>query len=145
MDHVKYYTRRILDLHSFLSRFDDVVDRGGRSGLLQFEAKCPSHETNHRSLAIAKTSDGRYLVHCHAGCTAADVLAAVGLSLSDLYPDGALADRYRQHKKSLESRVDAGVLDIATSDREAGKRLSEEDKKRERSAWIAKNRRGFFA
>lgn len=31
-------------------------------------------------------------MHCHAGCDVADVLASIGLSMSDLYPDGAIRD-----------------------------------------------------
>lgn len=51
---------------------------------------CPSHQPpphphgRGRTLSIAETDDGRVLAHCHAGCAAADVLAA--LALRDLYP-----------------------------------------------------------
>jgi capsule polysaccharide modification protein KpsS len=38
-------------------------------------------------LSIAESDDGRVLIHCFVGCAAADILAAVGISLSDLYPE----------------------------------------------------------
>ena len=55
-------------------------------------AYCPAHQPpphtaeRGRTLSIALTTAGRVLLHCHAGCAAADVLAAVGLTLRDLYP-----------------------------------------------------------
>jgi hypothetical protein len=32
------------------------------------------------------------LIHCFAGCSPNDVLEAVGLSMTDLFPDGAIRD-----------------------------------------------------
>lgn len=87
---MSYHTRRVLDLHAFLGHFDDIRHVGSRGDREQYEARCPAHETNHRSLAIAKTRDGMILVHCHGGCEVEDVLSAVGLSLQDLYPDGCV-------------------------------------------------------
>ena len=49
-------------------------------------ALCPAHEDRGPSLSLRELADGRVLVHCFAGCDASDVLAAVGLRLSDLYP-----------------------------------------------------------
>ncbi|MHB1951614.1 MAG: hypothetical protein ACYCQK_09090 [Acidiferrobacteraceae bacterium] len=60
------------------------IDRSAR-------AYCPAHQIGPhrpgrgRTLSIAERGDV-VLVHCHGGCGAADVLAAVGLSLHDLYP-----------------------------------------------------------
>ena len=48
-------------------------------------ARCPAHDDKSPSLSIRETGDGRVLVHCFAGCTATEVLDAVGLSLSDLF------------------------------------------------------------
>jgi hypothetical protein len=47
---------------------------------------CPAHEgTSRSSLSIKETDDGRVLLHCFAGCSALDVVHAVGLELSDLF------------------------------------------------------------
>lgn len=51
------------------------------------KAKCPSHEDGSPSLSITSLDDGRVLIHCFAGCSAADILAAVGMSLADLFPE----------------------------------------------------------
>lgn len=51
-----------------------------------WEAKCPAHEDERASLSIGIGDDGRALVKCHAGCTAADIVRALGLTLADLFP-----------------------------------------------------------
>jgi putative DNA primase/helicase len=59
------------------------------SGDREWSARCPSnyHTRGDRSpsLSIGQGGDGRVLVHCHAGCETVNVLAAVGLSLADLF------------------------------------------------------------
>jgi hypothetical protein len=133
-----YHLRRVLDLDSFLSRFGRVRHVGvNAQGVDTYSCRCPAHDTNHESLAIGVSRDGRYLVHCHAGCSADDITAAVGLSVSDLYPDGAMAERISPLQVPLETRVDRAVLDIARMTREAGVRLNKADLARERQAWLA--------
>ena len=39
------------------------------------------------SLSIKGTEDGRILIHCHGGCTALEIVEALGLSLADLMPE----------------------------------------------------------
>ena len=68
-----------MDLQSFLDRFGDVAQQG--DGWL---AHCPAHSDSDPSLRLAVTPDGTALVKCRAGCETADVIAAVGLSFSDL-------------------------------------------------------------
>lgn len=47
-------------------------------------ARCPAHDDRRPSLSICETDD-RVLLHCWAGCEAADIVAAVGLRLADLF------------------------------------------------------------
>ncbi|MCH8079871.1 MAG: DNA primase [Proteobacteria bacterium] len=49
-------------------------------------ARCPSHEDRSPSLAIREVDD-RLLLHCFAGCSANEIVSAVGLDLSDLFPE----------------------------------------------------------
>lgn len=49
-----------------------------------FRARCPVHGGRTLTLAV-KQGDGGVLVHCHAGCPTADVVAAVGLTMRDLF------------------------------------------------------------
>ena len=48
-------------------------------------ANCSAHEDRSPSLSITEGEDGRLLLHCHAGCKVHDILAAVGLTVSDLF------------------------------------------------------------
>lgn len=49
-------------------------------------ARCPSHEDRFPSLSVAEGRDGRALVNCFAGCTAEEIVSALGLEMSDLFP-----------------------------------------------------------
>jgi DNA primase len=68
-------------LGRFVSHLEGVVQVGG--GYL---ACCPAHEDHRPSLSIRAGHDGRILVHCWAGCKTGDVLVALGLQWSDLFP-----------------------------------------------------------
>ena len=96
-------------------------------------ARCPAHQDSSPSLTIKEETDGRVLVHCFAGCGALDVITAVGLEWSDLFPP---SDRnYRAEKKYHDKTVDELVLEIAEADIAAGKVLSDEDADRELEAF----------
>lgn len=49
-------------------------------------ACCPAHDDKSPSLSIRETADGRVLVHCFAGCAVHEIVSAVGLDTSDLFP-----------------------------------------------------------
>lgn len=64
-----------------LARFADVTEEG--DGWL---ATCPSHSDSKPSLRITMgRKDGTVLVKCRAGCATRDVVAAVGLTMGDLF------------------------------------------------------------
>jgi hypothetical protein len=48
--------------------------------------RCPAHEDHRASLHVTRAADGRWLLHCHAGCAPGAVVAALGLSFADLAP-----------------------------------------------------------
>lgn len=50
-------------------------------------ALCPSHEDANASLSVTEGRDGRVLLNCHAGCDPKDITAALGMSMTDLFPD----------------------------------------------------------
>ena len=66
----------------FLSRLQKVQGRGGK-----YQACCPAHEDRSPSLSIREATDGRVLIHCHAGCEVSDIVESTGLTLGDLFPD----------------------------------------------------------
>jgi len=62
------------------------LDRVKRTGDGRWLARCPAHEDRSPSLSIRDTDDGRTLLHCFAGCSVEQVVAALGLKLEDLFP-----------------------------------------------------------
>lgn len=65
-------------------------------------ARCPSHPDRNPSLSIREASDGRVLVHCFAGCATERVLAVLGLSWADLFPEGRGRPRPRTQAERQE-------------------------------------------
>ena len=52
----------------------------------QWSARCPAHADKSPSLSVRENPDGAVLINCLAGCDVHDVVAALGLKLSDLFP-----------------------------------------------------------
>ncbi len=48
------------------------------------DGRCPHHDDNHESLSVNQGEKG-VVLKCHAGCETADVLAAAGLTMRDLF------------------------------------------------------------
>ena len=65
----------------FLDRLDGVHKAGAGH-----VAKCPAHPDDKPSLSVSAGADGRILLHCHAGCSAPDIVNSMGLTMSDLMP-----------------------------------------------------------
>lgn len=89
-----------MQFEEFLSLLDGVKRSG--SG---YSAKCPAHEDKVSSLSVRRGEDGRILFKCHARCTQEQVVAAMGLTMKDLFPDGdrPRVDRPRQGKKPVSA------------------------------------------
>jgi putative DNA primase/helicase len=52
----------------------------------KWRATCPAHDDRRASLSISEGDDSRALLYCHAGCAPEEVVAALGLTMADLYP-----------------------------------------------------------
>jgi hypothetical protein len=50
-------------------------------------AHCPAHDDDNPSLSIAEGHNGCILINCLAGCALDEILAALGLTKRDLFPD----------------------------------------------------------
>lgn len=72
-------------------------------------AKCPAHEDDNPSLSIGTGDGGKLLVKCHAGCSTTDVLEAVDLKMSDLFPadESGFAARFSE---TYDYRDEEGTL-----------------------------------
>jgi hypothetical protein len=60
----------------------NVILKGGDSA----QAQCPAHDDHNPSLTL-RTGEGRVLVYCHAGCQTEDVMAALNMTMGDLFDD----------------------------------------------------------
>lgn len=73
--------------------FEQFLTGGGLMGLRKcgagYLALCPAHDDHTPSLSIGHSDDGHILLHCWAGCETRDVVAALGLRWSDLFPTRA--------------------------------------------------------
>ena len=61
------------------------------TGTGRLVAQCPGHDDRNPSLSVTAI-DGTVLLHCHAGCTIAQVLDGIGWSAADLYDNRRGAD-----------------------------------------------------
>lgn len=124
-----------------LSRLSGVK----KTGPDRWIARCPAHGDKRPSLSIRQTDDGRLLVHDWAGCAPAEIMAAAGLTLADLFERpaghhaGPLPKRSRWNGPDAWRIVahEAAVAAVAASDAAAGRPVTPEDAAR---AWLAADR-----
>lgn len=65
-------------------------------------------------MAIGQGEDGRILIHCHSGCSAHDIVTAIGLQLQDLFPDTS------RHYPSMMQHIHTRPKSLAHDDRVLG-------------------------
>ena len=46
--------------------------------------KCSAHEDTHQSLSVYHGDDGKWHIHCHAGCNIKEILKGAGLKMKDI-------------------------------------------------------------
>ena len=76
-----------LNYEDFISRFEKKVKTA-----VGFNVRCPAHEDGSPSLHVTKSGDGKIMLHCFAGCSTESVVAALGLTMKDLFPDSPARD-----------------------------------------------------
>ncbi len=64
-------------------RFLSVLEEQGCKNGRRFV--CPAHDDRNPSLSVSQGEGGRVLIKCHAGCETEAVVAALGLTLADLF------------------------------------------------------------
>lgn len=105
-----------------------------------FSARCPAHDDRGPSLSIKEGEHGRVLLHCFAGCSPQDVVAACGLTMADLFPANGQPRRPSPAPGVTRTALHAAVkferevLYFIASDRAKGKAISQTDAARERLA-----------
>lgn len=78
-----------MKVEAFLERLDNVHPRGAG----KWSARCTGHPDKSPSLSI-RDAGARILVHCFAGCETSQIVAALGLTLADLFTDSPTTSRH---------------------------------------------------
>ncbi len=125
-----------------LNKLEKVKGSKGR-----WIACCPAHVDRSPSLAITETDDGRILLKCFAGCSAQQVVEAVGMDLTDLFPNDNNLDRLKANHINKPVRrpfyasdllkiiqFEALLTSVAAFDLSEGRQVSEVDRKRLKTA-----------
>lgn len=79
----------------FLNFHEHTISSDGSHG----KFLCQAHDDRNMSGSWRECDDGRLLIRCHAGCESSEILSAVGLTLSDLFPDGPRSGRAKPQKR----------------------------------------------
>ncbi len=117
-----------MSIHTLIERLPAAVSTGTGT----WRARCPSHDSKGRTLAIKHAQDGTVLLNCFAGCSALEVVQAVGMSMGDLFPE-PLPDtpRRRDYFPAMDVlkclTEEATIVQIAAGDLLQGKKLNEKD------------------
>lgn len=109
------------------------------TGRNRWQACCPAHEDSSPSMVVTETDDGRVLAHCFAGCGIDEIVGAVGLELSDLFPPRETQARpdhrpWRAGDLISLAAHESLIVALAASWIAQGKPLSEADRNRLQSA-----------
>lgn len=62
------------------------LDKVKQTGPGRWVACCPAREDKHPSMTIRELDDGRILIHDFGGSTVNEILDAIGMDISDLFP-----------------------------------------------------------
>lgn len=115
----------------------NLLDRVHQTAPTRWLAACPGslHQRGdrNRSLSLAEGREGAVLVHCFAGCSPADIVAAIGLELADLFPrrdpnpfnpgGHVKRERFRPAELIELAAFEALVVAVAATDLCKGKKL----------------------
>jgi len=129
---------------NFLNKLEKVQGKKGH-----WTACCPAHADKNPSLAIRETDDGRILLKCFAGCSAYEVVSAVGMDLTDLFPKDQSfmpSEKNKPVKRPFYAtdlmkiiHFEALITSIAAFDMAEGRQISPKDKKRLKTAFTRIN------
>jgi hypothetical protein len=118
-------------------RLLDKLNGVKRTGADRWIANCPAHDDKRPSLNIRELGDGRLLIICRAQCATEDVLASVGLTFEDLYPERLPEHHYRREQRPFPAAdvlravsFEALVAGIILGRLGAGHALSGDDRQR---------------
>lgn len=116
-----------MSVEALLSRLQKVKGRNG-----SWTACCPAHDDKSPSLAIREES-GKVLLHCFGGCEAQNIVAAVGMDMTDLFPPTEPKYTPQPKVKFFASdllrviALETAIVSVAAYDMAKGKKLPKAD------------------
>ncbi len=84
--------------------------KGVRKSLRGWVACCPVHDDREPSLSIGLGDEGHVLLKCFAGCTLDNIVEAMELTVSDLFPD---APSSSDSQAKFSCRNSLSLVDLA--------------------------------
>ena len=112
------------------------------TGSNRWIARCPAHKDSSPSLVITQPDNERVLIHCHAGCSAGDILDSIGLDWGALMPDKGLSFSATRITRKDAPIVDEMLVEISQAMLARAERMSEADKQTVLSAKLRLLTRG---
>lgn len=111
-----------MDVNDLVAR----LEKAKRTSRDSWIACCPAHKDRSPSLTVRGLPDGRILVHCFAGCEPLAVLDALGLEMTDLFPESlgnlsAVRPPFTANDVLRALRREAAVVAISVADLAEGR------------------------
>lgn len=97
---------KLSDLAARLEAKDLRPKRNGAG----FTSLCPAHDDHIPSLSVREGSEGRLLIHCHAGCETQVILRELGIETQDLFLEGCPSEQGSETIAEYDYRDEAGNL-----------------------------------
>jgi hypothetical protein len=122
-----------MSAQDLLNRLESVRQRTAD----QWSARCPAHDDRSPSLSVRETAEGLVLLQCWAGCEVAEIVAAVGLELSCLFPEKSKGGRPLKRRRLLSAgqaleclAAESLLLAVVAKDVAQGKPLDQQTRQR---------------
>jgi hypothetical protein len=100
----------------------------------RYTACCPAHDDKSPSLSVTLTKDDKILLKCWSGCSTHEVVSAVGMTLSDLFPPKEKHTHHQRGTRAFNAHDaikvvarDALVVAMAAAKMRQGETLTPED------------------
>lgn len=120
-----------------IDRLLPMLDRVKRTGPNTWVASCPTRDDKHPSMTIKELDDGRLLIHDFGGDSTGEILAAIGLTFSDLFPTRDTDHRGKPERRPFPAAdvlralsFEALIVALAGAAVARGEPLAEADKNR---------------
>ena len=121
-------------VNNILDRLDLVKESSNG----RWRAKCPSHSSDasrKRTLSVGAADSGAVLLNCFVGCSAEQIVNAVGLELKDLFPrDDYIKNHNHRPRKDLRAIMNnaqhaATFVEVGARALLRGEQMAPDDKK----------------